>query len=402
MDYPARIGSFKPYKYQRRAWRKLDRINGCGGLLMEMGTGKTPVSLGWLYIQGVHRVLVICPIGVIGVWRRELRKMELPYRVINLTTGTIRRRAQRGKAVAAVTDVPIIAFCNYESYWREPLRSQIRAFKPEAIIADEAHRLKGRSTKQSRFAGQLAVEPSVKHRLALTGTPIGNGLQDLFGIYRFADPKVFGTTYSEFEARYIVKGGFYGYEITGYRNENEAAAKVAASSFQIGKREALDLPPVVDVVVPVHLSAKTRKAYHELTKHAIAEVSGLGPDGKPLSGRILAQIVLNTILRKQQLTSGLAGTDAGLIDLGSEKLDVCTELLSDIRAQKRKAVVICKFTRDIERLATAVPGAMVLSGSVKQRDRDRIQDRFASDSTADVVIIQICLCLHCSHFLPPT
>src|SRR5688572_21975106 len=66
----------RPFHHQVAAIKTLLN-NGYGGaLLMEPRTGKTKVAIDWisiLHLAGkVNRVLIFCPVSVMGVWEEQL------------------------------------------------------------------------------------------------------------------------------------------------------------------------------------------------------------------------------------------------------------------------------------------------------------------------------------------
>lgn len=355
------------FPYQQRALELVQRRNGRAGLFLEMGTGKTRVALTYCQEEGFKKILVVCPISVAGVWEDEVRKMGLDFWVRNYTYSSINQRAQM---IACDEEMrmqyPLLVLVNYESFWRMPLRMALQKWKPDIVILDEAHKIKGRTTRQAKFAHTLVS--LVPHRLALTGTPITNGLQDLFSLYKFIDPTVFGTRYADFESTYILKGGYMGHQIIGYRWEDEVRYKVGQTSYQISKAEALDLPERTDVMVPVRLDAKTRRSYDQIRKYAIAEIEGKGDDGQPKRGVVLARIVLTTILRLQQVANGFSTTDDGeVIVISGEKLQACQDLVEGAAGQQ--VVIFCRFLKDIERLEATIPHSLSIHGSIPQKER---------------------------------
>lgn len=378
------------YPYQERAVKFLQHRDGRAGLWMEMGTGKTRVALTYAEREHFHRVLIVCPISVSSVWEQEIVKLGLDVLVRNLTSASIVQRTEMlnfYREQQAVEHRPLYIIVNYESFWRMPLREQLQKWRPDLVILDEAHRIKGRSTRQSKFAHSLTA--IVQARVALSGTPVTNGLQDLYSIYRFIDPLVFGTRYADFESRYVKKGGFQGYQIVGYYNEEEIAQKVRDTAFQISKAEALDLPERTDTVIPVKLSAKTRAKYMEVKKNAIAEIEGEDENGIPKRGVVLARIVLTTILRLQQITNGFVTTDTGeTVIMSDEKLSICKELTSDAVEEGHQVVIFCRFLKDIARLSDAIPESATIHGSVPQPERARRLKAF-QEGNIKVLICQI-------------
>ena len=367
---------------QKDALRLLDRMDGRAGLFMEMGTGKTRVSLIWTAYKQCRRVLVVCPISVVGVWEREARLIGYELPVIDLTAaGSIKERA----AFLRKTDSALILI-NYESYWRRPLRDVILAWQPDCVILDEAHRIRHRQSRHSRFAHVLR-DKGIPNRLALTGTPIVNGLQDVWSLYRFIDPRVFGERYSDFALTYIRMGGFRNMQIRGYLNVPEANAKIAATSYQAKKRA--DLPERQDIVVPIKLSPETRRAYTTLRDQAIARVR----DTEGEERIVLARIVLTLLIRLQQITSGFVRdeSDDDPVTISTEKVDATVDLINDAVAQGLKVVVFARFLHDVDsirdRLSTSIRSA-VFTGRQTGRVRKQIEQDF-HQGKYDVIVSQI-------------
>lgn len=366
---------------QQHGLLRLRDLSGKGGLFMEMGTGKTRTALLYAIAAKAKRVLVVCPLSVVGVWERECKIVEYDNYVVDLTSsGTIKDRALELKRTGDG-----LVLINYESYWREPLRAAIVKWKPDAVIFDEAHRLRNRSARHSRFAYRFP-DLNVPVRLALTGTPSVNGLQDVWSIFRFINPVVFGKRWTDFESRYLEMGGFHNLEIKGYRNLDEAHALIQQHSFQAKKRA--DLPERQDVPVPVRLSASTLAQYEELRQKSILEIVHAGEQR-----RIIASIALTLLLRLQQITSGFIrdSTTGDDIDVGSEKVDTARELIEDAIVQGHKVVVFCRFLRDVQRVQASLPKhvrSVVYTGKQSSRERTEIRDAFHAGKY-DVIVAQI-------------
>lgn len=350
----------------------LQRSPGWGGLFCDMGTGKTRMALA--YLRGrAQRILVVCPL--IPVWREEAGALVPEYHVIDLLRGSVRERAAR--LLSRTWTEPVIVTVNYDAFWREPLRSAIQKFSPDAIVLDEAHRIKSRTARRTRYAHSLADNSGAVYRLALTGTPSSRGLEDLFSVYRFLDPsgQTFPRRWADFEYEYLVKGGFQNYQIVGYRNMERAREAIARTAFCITRDEALSLPERADIVVPVQLDVVTLQRYHEMRRFAVAQMDGTDEHGRPLSGIAVARIALTTLLRLQQITGGFCQTDRGIVDLGEEKLLACTSIVEDALAGGERVVVFCRFLRDLtrlqQRLSVLAPTAR-LAGDVPVARREAI------------------------------
>lgn len=373
----------------------MHELDGCCGVFAGMGTGKTRMTLAYVEQSGRKRILVVCPLSVTGVWEREARLIGFSGRVVDLTE--MMTSGQRASMMRRIGDAVVLI--NYESYWREPLRTEILRWKPDTVILDEVHRIRHRTTKHTRFAHELAGKPFVRSRLGLSGTPITNGLQDAYSVYRFIDRRVFPTRWRDFEDEFLQVETFPFKRIVGYKNEDRARALIEASSFQCPKEEANELPPRMDVIVPVRLTEATRRVYKALAKDGIVELTNAR--GEPRVA--LARIVLTLTLRLQQITSGFTTAflrdvedprQAALgeeIELGTEKVDAAIELIEAAKANGERSVVFCRFRHDIQSLCNRMPKGIryaTMTGSTPAKQRKEIQSEFQR-GRYDVVLAMI-------------
>lgn len=368
----------KLYRFQKQAIRATLGHHARYGLYLEMGTGKTRVAIETASrLPLCRRILVVLPLSAAGVWRREVRKWAPEARTATCTRGSIHKRALRMKRLRERSyKRRVYVLVGYESFWREPLKREILRYAPDMVIYDEAHRLKSWRTRQSKFAHSLALPDNKVHTpeyiLALTGTPMPNGAQDAFSLFKAIDPAMLGSRWTDFETRYIIKGGYLNYQIVGYQHEEELRDKIAAHSFRITKDEALDLPAQVDVVVPVELGKKARGIYDKLARDAIAQIDGIQG-----AGTALGRIVLSNEVRLQQVASGFVRVEEEkkLIDFDTSKRDALADLLEDVILQAGRAIVFCRFTHDVDEaleVSREIVGDAVyqIDGRVDQRDRE--------------------------------
>lgn len=354
------------------------------GIFNDTGTGKTICTIGICRMVKAKRVLVVLPLSVVSVWEDEVATYWPGAVFVDGTVGTMRERSALVRSLRDIEE-PLVLVVGYETYWREPLRTNIRALGWDVVAMDEAHRIKNRSAKQSMFAHLLATE--TPHRIAMTATPTPQGPQDAFSIFRFIEPRLYGPRWVDFRMRYLQMGGYYQKQVVGYWNLPEFETKLHAYSVRVTKDEALDLPPEQGVDIRFHLNAKTRAMYDEMRDEALAEIESL--DGR--QGTAIARIALTTALRLQQMTSGFskdADTDSEM-DIGTEKLDILMDLLSD---RPQRAVVFALYRRDINRITEACAKAKrpvwVLDGRANNKVREQRRLEWAA-STDGVLVCQI-------------
>jgi SNF2 family DNA or RNA helicase len=363
-----------------------------GGLFLDMRLGKTYISLYLAKYFSVRKILVILPLYAAKVWRDELAELWPSAQFVDCTKGSVAQRAERLRAHFSDPGVTLIAV-GYESYWRSALRNAILEWQPELVIADEGHRLANRRSQQSRFAHVLGAR--APYRLMLSGTPLPGGIPGIYSEFLFIDRTVFGTRWSDFESAFIIKGGYGGYEIKGFRNTDIIEQRLHEATFRCTRREVDDQLPPEEPPNVILLDLKDRKSYNEFNRQAVLDIDGIDASGAQRSATVLSRIVLTKMLRLQQLTSGFVrDVDGSIVYTSREKLDALQEMLEDLYAgggEARKIVIFCRFTPDVDRVAelsAKFAETIVLDGR-SRKDRDARLSRFQQAHAPIILVGQI-------------
>lgn len=363
------------YNHQKVALSYL-RINDSFALYLEQGLGKTLPTLFRileLFNAGdIDSALVIAPKSALGAWERDIEKFDQP---------------DRDRLRVCITLV------NYDRVWRGGTESQFYT-KWDCIVLDEAHWIKNRTSRRSKFI--LDIATMSRYRYILTGTPISNGqLENIWSLYCFLDPyKVKGRIYSnifkgymnehasgeykgsyaEFEKRYCVLNMYH--KPSGYINVKELQQIINEHSYRKTKAECLDLPEKLpDEIVEVQL--KEKALYKRLaTESAIVELD------------VLAENPLSRLVKLRQLASGHIQTDDGLVEVKTEKLDILKELIEGYPEDK-KLVIFADFKysiRSIDELLSKMKiKHILLDGEQKNK---LIWRDFQADPTIRIIVCQ--------------
>lgn len=162
---------------------------------------------------------------------------------------------------------------------------------------------------------------------------------------------------------------------------------MAKNSIVVRKKDALDLPPTMDVTVPVELSAAEKRAYSEM-KGSLATILNNGQMASVPSK-------LTLMLRLRQITAGHLPDDRGTLHvIGDSKARTIASLVQDTLTGEKRIVVFAFFTEEIHQLAKALvergTELMVITGETPTPERIRMRKRFgSSDPTRMVMIAQI-------------
>lgn len=336
---------FEPFDYQvQSAQAALRRMRGRAILADEVGLGKTieaGIVLSELRMRGLAaRTLVITPAGLVAQWREELeRKFGLPT--------VIARRDGWDDG----SDRPVV-LASLAAARRDPLKSVLVADKWDAVIIDEAHRVRGPRSA----SGKLARDLRSRYLLLLTATPVENRLQDLYEMVSLVAPGLLGTA-AEFRARHGA-----GSADPTQTPKNVAALRARTRGVMIRHRRsevALMLPQRLAETVLVTPAAEEVELYADIT----ARIRREGRNGKPS-----ARLTLRGLARLAG--SGPAAAAPTLAKIGwddlatrarsvarSEKVTVLLDRIRPYLARGEKVLVFTGFRHTLDSLSEQVAAA---------------------------------------------
>ena len=405
----------KPYEHQKEAFNFVTRLYNSpknhqgAALLMEMGCGKTITSIavaGALYKAGnVKKLLVVCPLSIVGVWSDEFLKFaDFNYELSILKGSTQQKSELLQKTQGAGLEVVIVS---YKSVWR--MEPEISNWKPDFIIADESHKIKTHNIAASKTMHRLGVK--TKYRMILTGTVITNKAIDVFSQYKFVEPSIFGNSFYAFRNKYFDMVGYGGYTpVLKESMKDELMEKLHSIAFRATKAQCLDLPLTTDIIRYIELEPRTMGIYRSLVKDSFADRRAAGGNShtKTCENResnacaensydsqntITLTNVLTKLLRLSQLTGGFIGNDEGSVcqQVSKSKLEALEDIMDNAVQSGEKIVVIARFLAEIKAIKKLLEKKHILysqvSGEVK--DRGTQIHSFQNDPTVSVFIGQV-------------
>ncbi|MFF0491073.1 DEAD/DEAH box helicase [Nocardia sp. NPDC004068] len=389
VDPPAGLkAQLRPYQLRGLSWlATMNRLN-CGAILADdMGLGKTVQVLALLAHERETAAtvpgptLLVCPMSVVGNWQREAERFVPGLRVL-VHHGAGRRRGAELDAAVADSDLMITTYAllarDTEELERQPW---------ERIVLDEAQHIKNAATRQARAARRVPA----RHRLALTGTPVENRLEELRSILDFAAPKLLGKA-SEFHSRFAVP-------IERERDENAVTRLRAITAPFVLRRVKTDpavisdLPDKIEMTVRANLTVEQAALYQAVVDDMVAKLRG--SEGMARKGA-----VLGALTRLKQVCNHPAhylGDGSGVLRRGqhrSGKLALIEDVLESVVADGEKALLFTQFREFgeliapylAERFGTTVP---FLHGGVAKKARDAMVDRFQHDDGPPLMLLSL-------------
>lgn len=388
----------RPYQKDGVRWLRFLQRNRFGGILAdEMGLGKTLQTLVWLSMLTTeqhaaaktastaapsaaagakpHPSLIVCPTSLVENWAAEAARFT-PWLRLCIMTGPDRHSRWNDLLQSD------IAITSYALLRRDI--AQYETIEFAAAVLDEAQHIKNQSTQNAQAAKRVRAA----HRLVLTGTPIENGVSDLWSIMDFLMPGYLGT-HKIFRSNIeqpILQGGSEG-DLAQWRLRR----KLQPFLLRRLKRDvAKELPPKIERIAACPLSNDQKKVYAALLDESRRKIADLVSNQGFQRSKIE---ILNTLLRLRQVCCHLDLLK--LPGLHSEepsaKMDLFFELLDEAMDAGHRVLVFSQFVSMLTLLRTALDRRSLrycyLDGSTQERLK--IVREFNSDSSIPVFLISL-------------
>ncbi|MEY3020759.1 MAG: hypothetical protein RLZZ272_1743, partial [Actinomycetota bacterium] len=174
-------GELRAYQARGVAWLQRMAELGLGAVLADqMGLGKTIQAIALLASRtGDRPHLVVAPTSVIGNWERELARFAPSLPVVR------HHGDERASGVDAFRPGTVVV-TTYALLRRDA--SLLTAVPWDVVVLDEAQQVKNPASLGARAARSLEA----RMRLAMTGTPVENRLQELWAIIDLTNPGLLG------------------------------------------------------------------------------------------------------------------------------------------------------------------------------------------------------------------
>lgn len=354
---------YRPYFYQEYA-EQFILDNPEAGLLLDMGMGKTVVSLTAAdkllndYFA-VRKVLVIAPLKPAKeTWLPEIKKWDhLQYLTASLVIGSKQSR------VAALEQDADIYIINRENvaWLTNELSSIGNAWDFDMVVIDELSSFK--SSKSQRFKALKKYITLSKRVVGLTGTPAPNGLIDLWSqIYLLDGGERLGRTVSGYRERYFLPDKRNQTTIFSYKPKEESEKaiydKISDICVSMSAEDWLEMPERIDTVQHIKLSDKELKLYEEFEKEQYLEF---------INGQVTAATAAALTNKLLQFSNGAMYLDDGSYKVTSDKkLEALAEIVDTSQGQP----ILCfySYRHDCERILTKFKGAKKLESADDIRD----------------------------------
>jgi superfamily II DNA or RNA helicase len=369
VELPAAFDAeLRPYQEVGFRWLMFLREMDLNGVLADdMGLGKTVQALAAL-ASTPGRHLVVAPTSVLDNWQRESERFWKGVKVC--------RYHGPQRSLDPNADIVLTSY----GLLRMDL-DRLRELEWSYLVLDEAQAIKNPRSQTARSAFAM---PST-HRLALTGTPVENRLDELWSLFRFLMPGLLGTI-GTFRERFVRP-----MEVGDPAAGEALRKRVRPYVLRRMKRQvAQDLPPLTEVVVRCPMAKEQRLVYDAVRTSARSDVlRGLVGTKKERGWSVQ---VLEALLRMRQACCEPSLLPGGIGDgAPAAKLDRLEEMLTDLVVEGHKALVFSQFTSLLDRVEPRLEELGIdyvrLDGST--RDRMAVIDRFQDPDGPPVFLLSL-------------
>lgn len=347
----------RPYQVEGYEWMSRLAYWGAGACLADdMGLGKTLQAITLIQSRASQGPsLVLMPTSLLHNWQAELSRFAPA-----LTVKILNQQGTDRKQLINDADAGDVVLSTYGLLVTEGELTCQRTWS--TVVLDEAHTIKNRDTQTSKAAMQLQAD----FRLMLTGTPLQNHLSEIWNLFQFANPGLFGS-FQQFTDRFIIPIE------REHDQERQWLLRRLISPFLLRrtKDDVLnELPEKTEITLRVELSNEEQALYDNLRQQAIANLE----EGSKSALQTLAEI---TRLRQAACHPRLINDK---LQIPSSKTAAFLRLVEELRQSGHRALVFSQFTSHLALIREALEKQdtpyLYLDGSTTPSERNRLVRQF--------------------------
>ncbi|MBC7690622.1 MAG: DEAD/DEAH box helicase family protein [Methylotenera sp.] len=358
-------GKLRSYQKEGLTWLKFLEEFETGGILADdMGLGKTIQILAFLQSRKATRKrpsIVVAPKSLAFNWMDEAEKFVPDLKVVRYAG------AGRTQLLKDMHEADLIV-TTYGT-----LRTDIeklQEFEFEVAIVDEAQVIKNAKSLSAIATKKLRA----RHRIALTGTPIENSLNDLISILGFSNPGLLN-----FSQQKDMK-----------QDTQQILARMLRPFMLRRTKEKVltELPDKSEQVLFCEMSTTERQYYNAIRDKYRASLAEKIEQGGLGASKMH---VLEALLRLRQ-----AACHSGLIDPKrksepSAKLQLLLSHIQEVTQEGHKVLVFSQFTSLLALVRTKLEEENIVYEYLdgKTEDRKTPVERFQTDPKVPVFLISL-------------
>jgi len=369
-------GTLRPYQARGFSWMMQNIQAGFGSILADdMGLGKTIQVLAVIMCLkelgelAQQKVLVIAPTGLLSNWQKEIERFA-PGLTVHLYHGPQRRLEEADIILTsyglARMDLALLA----EQSWC-------------LMVLDEAQNIKNPTTAQTKAIKNIPA----RHRIALSGTPVENRMEEYWSIFDFTNKNYLGTA-KGFKTRFALP-----IEQEHDKDCLERFIKITRPfmlrRLKSDKSIIQDLPDKLEADRYCALSPEQTVLYQKVVEETMEKIQA--SEGIARKGLVLQLITaLKQICNHPHQFTKRKGAKVS----SSGKMQMLEEILREIQETGEKVLIFTQY-REMgeilsqvleERLGCKVP---FLHGGLSRASRDRLVTSFQEEPNPKILIVSL-------------
>ncbi|MBE9059107.1 DEAD/DEAH box helicase [Sphaerospermopsis sp. LEGE 08334] len=374
-------GKLRPYQERGAAWLAFLERWGLGACLADdMGLGKSVQFIVFLlHLQEQNALenptLLVCPTSVLGNWAKEVKKFAPKLKVLEYHGD----KRPKGKSFTAIVNKYDLVITSYSLVQRDI--NLLKTMNWQIVVLDEAQNIKNADSKQSQAVRKLETT----FRIALTGTPVENRLQELWSILDFLNPGYLGNK-QFFQRRFAMPIEKYG-DTASLSQLRSLVQPFILRRLKTDKSIIQDLPEKQEMTVFCGLTAEQGELYQQLVDESLVEIDSA--EGLQRRGMILGLLV-----KLKQICNHPAQflKESNLSKHNSGKLQRLEEMLEEVVVEENRALIFTQFAEWGKLLKPYLEKRLgreifFLYGSTSKKQREEMIDRFQHDPQGPPIMI---------------
>jgi SNF2 family DNA or RNA helicase len=368
---PELQAELRPYQTLGYKWLRYLHEHKLGGCLADdMGLGKTLQTIALLsaiYPAEKMPSLIAMPKSLLFNWEQELKRFAPALKVYTYYG------AQRDLETALRSQIILTTY--------SVLRHDIEKLRSEyfhAIILDESQNIKNLNSRTSKAAMLL----NATFRLALSGTPIENNIGELYALFRFLNPAMFGSP-DEFSRMYAAP--------IQKDNDKDAARELRKKIYpfilrRLKKDVADELPDRIEQIIHVEMSAEQSRLYEQRRQFYYTtlreEIAAGGIERSQFH-------ILQALSDLRQIASSPEMKSEGKII--SPKREVLLEQVQDAVANGHKVLIFTNYLAAVENICAdlAQAGIQAVSMTGSTAERQPVIEKFQNDPAVQAFVMTL-------------
>ncbi|KAK5742611.1 hypothetical protein LTR17_003142 [Elasticomyces elasticus] len=244
------------------------------------------------------RILILCPSGLVQNWQRELK--EWAPKALRVFIVEASNKAKQPRAMEAWYEkggVLLMGYPLFRSFIERKTALQqkqdgerldkLLLEGPEMVVADEAHSLKNPKSSISKAAAKIHTHT----RIALTGTPMSNDVDEIYALVSWVAPDYLGDP-SWFRANFAepIKEGTYAESTQGEKRKSLMKLKVLHNDIKpkVDRADITALRGSLKSKTEFVITVPLTKTQTTLYKRCIDALIGGGKNQKASQTRIFS------------------------------------------------------------------------------------------------------------------